>query len=85
MNGDMMNGESWPGVNPLRDDASSLLSGNQKKKTHFVGLLFLTGLWTVLTGLCQCCPLVSAQPAKVLFEIIDKNACAIAPKMFAQI
>ena len=40
-------------VNPLRDEASLKRSGNQKKKTHFVGLFFLTGLQPVLP-LGQC-------------------------------
>ena len=44
-------------VNPLRDEASLKRSGNQKKKTHFVGLFFLTGLWPVLTGLRPVLPL----------------------------
>ena len=35
-------------VNPLRDEASLKRSG-KKKKTHFVGLFFLTGLRPVLT------------------------------------
>ena len=44
---DMTNGEK--SVNPLRDEASPhLLSGNQKKKTRFAGLFFLTGLRPVL-------------------------------------
>ena len=49
----MSNGEK--SVNPLRDEASLKRSGNQKKKTHFVGLLnfFLTGLRPVLP-LGQC-------------------------------
>ena len=42
-------------VNPLRDEASPLLSGNQKKKTRFAGLFFLTGLRPVLP-LGQCPP-----------------------------
>ena len=42
----MTNGEK--SVNPLRDEASLKRSGNQKKKTHFVGLFFLTGLRPVL-------------------------------------
>ena len=44
-------------VNPLRDEASLKRSGNQKKKTHFVGLFFLTGLRPVLTGLRPVLPL----------------------------
>ena len=40
-------------VNPLRDEASPLRSGNQKKKTRFAGLFFLTGLRPVLP-LGQC-------------------------------
>ena len=39
-------GERW--VNPLRDEASLKRSGNQKKKTRFAGLFFLTGLRPVL-------------------------------------
>ena len=42
-------------VNPLRDEASPLLRGNQKKKTRFAGLFFLTGLRPVLP-LGQCPP-----------------------------
>ena len=34
----MTNGESW--VNPLRDEASPLLSGNQKKKDPLRGSFF---------------------------------------------
>ena len=45
----MTNGEK--SVNPLREEASPLLSGNQKKKTRFAGLFFLTGLRPMLTGL----------------------------------
>ena len=41
-----MCGERW--VNPLRDEASLKRSGNQKKKTRFAGLFFLTGLRPVL-------------------------------------
>ena len=52
---DMTNGEK--SVNPLRDEASLKRSGNQKKKTHFVGLFFLTGLRPVLTGLRPVLPL----------------------------
>jgi hypothetical protein len=36
MIGNMSNGKSW--VNPLHNEASSLFSGNQKKKTCFTGL-----------------------------------------------
>ena len=42
-------------VNPLRDEASLKRSGNQKKKTRFAGLVFLTGLRPVLL-LGQCPP-----------------------------
>ena len=43
-------------VNPLRDEASLKRRGNQKKKTCFAGLFFLTGLRPVL-------PSISAHPA----------------------
>ena len=52
-------------LNPLRMK-HHLRSGNQKKKTHFVGLFFLTGLRPVL-------PLGSAHPAKVL--LCTQNVC----------
>ena len=58
----MTNGEKC--VNPLRDEASPLLSGDQKKKTHFVGLFFLTGLRPVLTGLRPVLPLGQCSPIK---------------------
>jgi len=49
----MTNGEKP--VNPLREEASPLLSGNQKKKTPFAGLFFLTGL-RLVPPLGQCAP-----------------------------
>ena len=49
----MTNGQK--SVNPLRDEASLKRSGNQKKKTRFAGLFFLTGLRPVLL-LGQCPP-----------------------------
>ena len=60
----MTNGER--SVNPLRDEASLKRSGNQKKKTHFVGLFFLTGLRPVLTGLRPVLPLGQCSPSKIL-------------------
>ena len=45
-------------LNPLRMK-HHLRSGNQKKKTRFAGLFFLTGLWPVLP-LGQCPPSKSA-------------------------
>ena len=46
MYANLLGGES--SVNPLRDEASLIRSWNQKKKTCFVGLFSLTGLWPVL-------------------------------------
>ena len=43
-------------VNPLCDEASLKRSGNQKKKTRFAGLFFLTGLRPVLPPSVSGCP-----------------------------
>ena len=51
INGNELGGESW--VNPLPDEASRTKRENQKKKTRFAGLFFLTGLRPVLP-LGQC-------------------------------
>ena len=50
----MTNGEK--SVNPLLD-GTSLAKWEPEKKTHFVGLFFLTGLRPVLTGLRPVLPL----------------------------
>ena len=55
-------------LNPLRMK-HHLRSGNQKKKTHFVGLFFLTGLWPVLR-LRRSTPLAPPPP----------NWIALAPR-----
>ena len=45
------------GKGPLTLQRRSIACGNQKKKTRFAGLFFLTGLRPVLTGLRPVLPL----------------------------
>ena len=61
-------------VNPLRDEASPhLRSGNQKKKTRFAGLFFLTGLRPVLLlGQCSHSKSVALHP-----QFLHKSALAL--------
>ena len=72
----MTNGQK--SVNPLRDEASPLRSGNQKKKTRFAGLFFLTGLRPVLPlGQCSLSKSAALHPKRLHKSLTICNNCRL--------